>query len=58
MGLEDLLGFEQPQEAAFRNPDQVATTEPKLRKNQPKNCVFSQYKAEFQVIAADLDWNP
>jgi hypothetical protein len=22
-----------------------------------KNCEFSQYYAEFQVIAADLDWN-
>jgi hypothetical protein len=23
-----------------------------------KNHEFSQYYAEFQVIAADLDWNP
>jgi hypothetical protein len=25
---------------------------------QQKNHVFPQYYAEFQVIAADLDWNP
>jgi hypothetical protein len=56
--LGDLSGFTQPLEAAFGDPDRVATAERNMRDNQPKNREFSQYYAEFQVIAADLDWNP
>jgi hypothetical protein len=29
-----------------------------MREIKQKNQEFSQYYAEFQVIAADLDWNP
>jgi len=29
-----------------------------MREITKKNSEFSQYYAEFQVIAADLDWNP
>ena len=29
-----------------------------MREIKQKNREFSQYYAEFQVIAADLDWNP
>jgi len=58
IGLEDLPAFIQLLEAAFGDPDRVATAERKMREIKQKNCKFSQYYAEFQVIAADLDWNP
>ena len=58
IGLEDLSAFIQLLEAAFGDPDRVATTERKMREIKQKNREFSQYYAEFQVIAADLDWNP
>jgi len=29
-----------------------------MRESKQKNHHFSQYYAEFQVIAANLDWNP
>jgi hypothetical protein len=29
-----------------------------MREIKQNNSEFSQYYAEFQVIAADLDWNP
>jgi hypothetical protein len=29
-----------------------------MRDIKQKYCEFSQYHAVFQVIAADLDWNP
>jgi len=58
IGLEDLPALIQLLEAAFVDPDQVATAERKLREIKQKNGEFSQYYAEFQVIAADLDWNP
>jgi len=29
-----------------------------MREIKEKNCEISQYYAEFQVIATDLDWNP
>jgi hypothetical protein len=45
-------------EAAFGDPDRVATAEQKLQEIKQKNREFSQYYAEFQVITADLDWNP
>jgi len=58
IGLEDLPACIQLLEAAFGDPNQVATAERKMREIKPKNREFSQYYAEFQVIAADLDWNP
>ena len=58
IGLEDLPAFIQLLEAAFGNPDRVATAERKMREIKQKNREFSQYYAEFQVIAAYLDWNP
>jgi hypothetical protein len=58
IGLEDLPAFIQLLEAAFGDPDRVATAERKMREIKQKNREFSQYYAEFQVIAADLDWNP
>jgi len=58
IGLEDLSAFIQLLEAAFGDPDRVATAERRMREIKQKNREFSQYYAEFQVIAADLDWNP
>jgi len=58
IGLEDLPAFIQLLEAAFGDPDRIATAERKMREIKHKNREFSQYYAEFQVIAADLDWNP
>ena len=58
IGLEDLTAFIQLLEAAFGDPDRVATAEQEMRDIKQKNRMFSQYYAEFQVIAADLDWNP
>src|SRR5882757_755298 len=57
IGLEDLPAFIQLLEAAFGDPDRVATAERRMREIKQKNREFSQYYAEFQVIAADLDWN-
>jgi hypothetical protein len=45
-------------EAAFVHPDRVATAEQKMLEIQQKNREFFPSYAEFQVIAADLDWNP
>jgi hypothetical protein len=56
--LGDLPAFIQLLEAAFGDPDRVATTERNMREIKQNNREFSQYYAEFQVIAADLDWNP
>ena len=58
IGLEDLPAFLLLLEAAFVDPDPVATVERRMREIKQKNREFSQYYAEFQVIAADLDWNP
>jgi len=58
IALEDLPAIIQLLEAAFGDPDRVATAERKMREMKQKNREFSQYYAEFQVIAADLDWNP
>jgi len=58
IGLEDLPAIIQLLEAAFGDPDQVATAERKMREIKQKNSDFSEYYAEFQVIAADLDWSP
>jgi hypothetical protein len=53
IGLEDRPTFIQLLEAAFGDPDRVATTERKMREINEKNREFSQYYDEFQVIAAD-----
>jgi len=58
IGLEDLPAFIQLLEAAFGDPDRVATAERNMKEIKQKNREFSLYYAEFQVIAADLDWNP
>jgi len=58
IGLEVLQGFIQLLEAVFGDPDRVATAEGKMRDIKQKNPEFSQYYAEIQVIAAELDWNP
>jgi hypothetical protein len=57
-GVEDLPAFIQLLEAAFGDPDRVVTAERKMRDSKQKNREFSQYYTEFQVFAADLDWNP
>jgi hypothetical protein len=56
-GVEDLRAFIQLPKAAFGDPDRVATAKRKMQKINQKNSEFSQYYAEFKVIAADLDWN-
>jgi hypothetical protein len=56
--LGDLTAFIQLLEAAFGDPDRVATAEQNMREIKQMNRELSQYYAEFQVIAADLDWNP
>ena len=55
IGLEDLQAFIKLLEAAFGDPDRVATTERKMREIKQMNRQFSEYYAEFQVIAAELD---
>jgi hypothetical protein len=58
IGLEDIPALIQLLEAAFGDPDRVATAKRKLREIKQQNHEFSQYYAEFQLIATDLDWNP
>ena len=58
IGLEDLPESIRLPEAAFRDADRVATTELEMQEIKQRNREFSQWYAEFQVIAADLDWNP
>jgi len=58
IGLDDLPALVQLLEAAFGDPVRIATAERKIREIKHKNREFSQYYAEFQVIAAVLDWNP
>jgi len=58
IGLEDLPAFIQLLEAAFGDPDRVAAAKRTMWEIKQKNREFSQYYAEFLVIAADLDWNP
>jgi hypothetical protein len=38
------------------DPDRVVTAEGNMCEIKQKNHEFSQYYAEFQVIAADLAW--
>jgi hypothetical protein len=56
--LGDLTAFIQLLEAAFGDPDRVATAERSMREINQQNREFFQYYAEFHIIAADLDWNP
>jgi len=56
--LGDLSAFVQLLEAAFGDPDEVATTERNMREIKQKNREFSQYNAEFHITGAELDWNP
>jgi hypothetical protein len=58
IGLEDPPAFIQLLEVSFGNPNRVATAKRKMGEIKQKNREFSQYDAEFQVITADLDWNP
>jgi hypothetical protein len=58
IGQENLPAFIQPQEGAVEDPNRVATAERKMREIKPKITEFSQVYTEFQVIAADLNWNP
>ena len=44
--------------SSFWGPDWVATTKWIFREIKQTNHEFSQYNAEFQVIATDLDLNP
>jgi hypothetical protein len=55
IGLQDLAAFIQLLEAAFGDPDRVATAERNMKEIKQQNREFSLYYAEFQVIAADLD---
>jgi len=58
IGLENRTAFIQLLEAAFWDPDQVATAKWKMREFKQQNHQLSQYCADFQDSAADLDWNP
>jgi hypothetical protein len=58
IGLEALPALIKLLEAGFGDSDRVATAEQMMRQIKQKNLEFSQYYPEFQVIAADLDWNP
>jgi len=58
VGLEALPACIQLLEAAFGDPDSVATAERNIKEVKQMNREFSQYYAKFQVIPADLDWNP
>jgi hypothetical protein len=55
IGQEGLTAFIQLLEAAFGDPDRVATAERNMREIKQNNREFSQYYAESPVIAADLD---
>jgi len=58
MGRADLPAFIQHLKVAFGDPDRVATAPRLIHVIEPKNTEYSQYFAEYQVIVADLDWNP
>jgi len=58
IGLRDLPALIELLEATFGDSDRVATAERKIREITPKKLEFSQYNAEFHVIAADLDCKP
>jgi hypothetical protein len=58
IGLQDLPAFIYRLEAAVGNPDCVATAKRKMQEIKQKNRELSQFYGEFEVIAANLDWNP
>jgi len=58
IGLKDLPAFINLLKAAFGDPDQVTTRERKMRDIMQMNPKLSQYHAAFEVISADLDFNP
>ena len=58
IGLEDVSAFIQLLEAAFVDPNWVATAGWEMWEIKQQNTEFSQYYAEFQVIATNLDLNP
>jgi hypothetical protein len=58
LGLEDITAFIPLLKVAFGDSDRVATAEHNMPEVKQKNREFSEYDAEFKVIAADLDWNP
>jgi len=58
IGLEDQPAFIRHLEAAFGDPNRVATAEQRIWKINQKNRAFSQYYAEFQTITVDLDLKP
>jgi hypothetical protein len=57
MRPEDLPAFIRQLGAEFGSHDRVASTRTKMRELKQMICEFSQYDAEFKVVAADLDWN-
>jgi len=56
--LEDLPTLVHLMEAAFGDPGGVATAECEVWEIKQMDREFSQYYTKFQVIAADLEWNP
>ena len=58
IGLGDLPAFIQLLEASFGDPGRVATAERNMKEIKQMNQELFLYYAQFQVIAADLDWNP
>ena len=57
IGLDDLPAMIELLEAAFGDPDRVATAERTTREIKQKSHKYSQHYAELQVFTADLDWN-
>jgi len=58
IGLENLPAVIELLEAAFGDHDRVATAKWIMLQIKQKNPEFSKYYAEFEVIAADREWNP
>jgi hypothetical protein len=58
ISLEDLPAFVHLPVAGMGVLDRVATAKRKMWEIKQIIREFSPYYAQFQVIAADLDWNP
>jgi hypothetical protein len=58
MVLQDRAGFITLLEAAYGDPNRVATTKWIMRNNIQTNPDFSQYYLENHFITADQDWDP
>jgi len=58
IGLEYQPAFTRLLKVACGDPDWVAPAKRKMGAIKPKNRDFSQYYAESEVIATELDWNP